>query len=210
MESHAVGECTCRSIAASNPISSRMHLHHCSTSAGNHTRTMILTRFCTCLRPASEAARPRRTALSRPKMRSCWRKSHVRCVQPPGKTRRASQSSHHACVTGSASGDVRLRSNSVRCGAHNSRGGPRGGARALAPCPSPPWQAGRQLAWTPVRCGLRHRNPPSQTQVIPQPATMAATNKCLARSNKSRTGAKATKKTEKPYRRSTSVPAGGS
>jgi hypothetical protein len=29
----------CRSIAASNPISSRMHLHHCSTSAGNHTRT---------------------------------------------------------------------------------------------------------------------------------------------------------------------------
>jgi hypothetical protein len=29
----------CRSIAASNPISSCLHLHHCSTSAANHTRT---------------------------------------------------------------------------------------------------------------------------------------------------------------------------
>jgi hypothetical protein len=36
--------------------------------------------------------------------------------------------------------------------------------------------------------------PLSWSQVIPQPATLAATNKCLSRSNKSRTGANATKK----------------
>jgi hypothetical protein len=34
----------------------------------------------------------------------------------------------------------------------------------------------------------------SLSQIMPQPATLAATNKCLARSNKSRTGANATKK----------------
>ena len=34
----------------------------------------------------------------------------------------------------------------------------------------------------------------SLSQIMPQPAILAATNKCLARSNKTRTGAYATKK----------------
>jgi hypothetical protein len=39
-------------------------------------------------------------------------------------------------------------------------------------------------------------SPPSLTEVIPQPAAMAATSKCLARSNKSRAGLSATKRRE--------------
>jgi hypothetical protein len=44
---------------------------------------------------------------------------------------------------------------------------------------------------------IRDVIPPSLGQVIPQPATMASTNKYLARSNKSRTGYKATKKRDR-------------
>src|SRR5262245_9857917 len=37
-ESHTAGECPCRSIAASNPMSSRTHLHHWLRLRRVHTR----------------------------------------------------------------------------------------------------------------------------------------------------------------------------
>jgi hypothetical protein len=90
-----------------------------------------------------------------------------------------------------ADGGVPGQLNAAASGSHD---GPRGALTTTPPRSFQPLRLLHEFAASPAG----------------RPAKMAATNKYLARSNKSRTGPEATKKTEKPYRRSTSVPAGGS